>query len=392
MSNDTDRPQRRTESPNGTLLSVVLPVYDEAKVLPTLAEQLAATLRPCEADYEIIFVNDGSRDDSGAVLDRLAAENRRIRVIHLARNFGHQAAVQAGLVHARGDAIVLMDSDLQDAPEAIPRFFAEWQSGYDVVYAVRTERKEGAIKRLLFASFHRFLSAVASVPIPADAGIFGLIDRRVAQEIVALGDCDRYFPGLRSWVGMRQIGIPVRRNPRYDAHPRVSLIGLFRLARTAIFSFSRFPLRLFNVLGVLAGVMFLGVSAFALGCRLFTDLAVPGWTSHLLVVSFFGALNAMGICIVGEYAVRIYDQVRRRPLFLVARTVNLDSTRREADGLLPADDSGPIECDQAYLDLLRETAELLEAGSACTEVYPTEEGEDEPLLIPFSCASRPRQE
>ena len=235
----------------------MLPVYNEARALPVLTARIAAVLAPLPLRYEIIFVNDGSDDESLQVLDQLAATSDAVRVVHLSRNFGHQAAVQAGLAHARGHAIVLMDSDMQDAPEAIPRFLAAWREGYDVVYAVRTRRKENLLKRLLFAAFHRLMSAVASVPIPAEAGIFGLIDRRVARQILALGESDRYFPGLRSWVGFPQKGILVERNARYDRHPRVSMLGLMRLAKTAMFSFSTFPLRIFHVIGAAAAMVFL---------------------------------------------------------------------------------------------------------------------------------------
>jgi len=169
------------------LLSVVLPVYNEAKVLPLLLQRIAAALSTCDLDHEIILVNDGSSDASPRVLDQLAAANARVRVVHFARNFGHQAAVQAGLAHARGDAVVLMDSDLQDAPEAIPRFVRKWREGYDVVYALRTQRKEKLVKRFLFAAFHRLLASIASVRIPRDAGIFGLVDRRVAAGLGPVG-------------------------------------------------------------------------------------------------------------------------------------------------------------------------------------------------------------
>ena len=260
------------------LLSVVLPVYNEAEVLPILAARIAEALNSCSMSYEIVFVDDGSRDESPRILDQLAAASDKIRVIHLSRNFGHQAAVQAGLSNARGDAVVLMDSDLQDAPEAIPRFLAQWRAGYDVVYAIRTQRKENVLKRSLFAAFHRLMSAVASTPIPAEAGIFGLIDRRVAQQIVALGESDRYFPGLRSWVGFRQKGIEVERNARYDDQPRVSLMGLVRLAKTALFSFSSFPLTIFHVIGAVAAMVFVGLGGFSVFCRLFTNQAIPGWT------------------------------------------------------------------------------------------------------------------
>jgi dolichol-phosphate mannosyltransferase len=336
---------------------VVLPVYNEAHALPVLPARIAQVLTECGVDYEIVFVNDGSRDQSPAILDHLAAADERVRVIHLSRNFGHQAALHAGLSHARGDAVVVMDGDMQDDPEAIRPFLRHWQAGCDVVYAIRTHRKEHALKKLMFAAFHWLLSRVAAVPIPADAGNFGLIDRRVAQQIVALGERDRYFPGLRSWVGWRQQGIEVERQARYDERPRVSLRGLCRLAASALFSFSTLPLAIFHVIGAAAAVIFLGLSGFALYCRLFTDQAIPGWTSHVLTGSFFGALNALGISILGEYVIRIYDQVRGRPLYLVDRTVNMESGESVAQ---PQGHEG----DEAYAELLDEARHLLAAGTA----------------------------
>jgi polyisoprenyl-phosphate glycosyltransferase len=333
-----------------TLISIVLPVYNEAKVLPILAVRIAEALASCPAEYEIILVNDGSHDESPQVLDQLAAASDRVRVVHLSRNFGHQAAVQAGLAHARGHAIVLMDSDLQDTPQAIPQFLAEWQAGYDVVYAVRTQRKENVVKRLMFSAFHWLMSSVASVPIPADAGIFGLIDRRVAQQILAMGESDRYFPGLRSWVGLRQTGIVVERAARYDGTPRVSLCGLFRLAKTAMFSFSSFPLTIFHVIGALAATVFIVLGGYSLFCKTFTDQAIPGWTSHILTGSFFGALNALGISILGEYVIRIYDQVRGRPQYVVDRTVNFAAEVQD-DG------------DEPYTELVQEVEQLLAEGT-----------------------------
>jgi dolichol-phosphate mannosyltransferase len=354
-------------------VSVVLPVYNEAEVLPTLLSRVRAALMSCEAEREIVFVDDGSTDASPEVLDGLAAQYAGVRVVHLARNFGHQAAVQAGLEHARGDAVVLMDSDLQDSPEAIPLFVAEWRAGYDVVYAVRTQRKEGLVKRALFSGFHRLMASIASVPIPADAGIFCLVDRRVAQQIVAMGESDRYFPGLRSWVGYRQKGIEVERRARYDDSPRVSLVGLCRLAKTAIFSFSTFPLRSFYLIGAMAGAVFVGLAGYALFCRLFTDLAIPGWTSHVLIGSFFGALNALGICILGEYVIRIYDQVRRRPLYLVDRTVNVASDEPPTDD---DDRTEYAEYDDEYLD-------LLEQATAMRRESQSHNG-GSPVIVPFT--------
>ena len=338
-----------------TLVSVVLPVFNEAEVLSLLAARIAKVLRPCVHDYELIFVDDGSRDHSPQVLDQLAAASDQIRVIHFSRNFGHQSAVQAGLVHARGDVIVLMDSDMQDAPEAIPRLLALWHEGYDVVYAIRSDRKENWFKRTLFAAFHRLMAAVSTPPIPAEAGNFGAIDRCVARQIVALGERDRYFPGLRSWVGFRQTGVVVERNARYDGQPRVSLRGLFRLAKTAIFSFSSCPLAIFHVIGVAAAVVFLGLGGLMVLGRMFTGLAMSGWMSYALTSSFFVALNALGISILGEYLVRIYDQVRNRPTYIVDRLVNFrprlieDETPEE---VLPGD--------EPYVELMDEAARLLD--------------------------------
>ncbi len=232
-------------APAETLVSVVLPVFNEVEVLRQLLGQVRQTLAECRVRSEIIFVDDGSSDGSDRVLDQLAMRYPEVRVIHFSRNFGHQAAVQAGLRHARGHAVVLMDSDMQDAPSAIERFLERWREGYDVVYAVRVRRKENAWKRLLFAGFHRLMSSVATTPIPAEAGNFSLIDARAVRQIVTLSERDRYLPGLRSWVGFRQIGVAVERNARYDATPRVSLHGLMRLAKTAIFSFSSLPLTVF---------------------------------------------------------------------------------------------------------------------------------------------------
>ncbi len=304
------------------LVSVVLPVFNEVAVLRELHRRLTETLTRRGCRYEILYVNDGSSDGSREILDSLADEDTRVRVLHFSRNFGHQAAVQAGLVHAGGDAVVVMDSDMQDDPDAIGDFLDQWQQGYDVVYAVRTKRKEWWGKRLLFAGFYRLLNSISQTEIPTDAGNFGLVDRQVVRQIAALGDYERYYPGLRRWVGFRQTGVPVERLARHDGRPRVSLFGLFRLAQAAIFSFSTVPLKAFYGLAGLSLLAAIVVSTFVLYHRLFTGLAIPGWTSILIVASFFGALNALGIGILGEYVIRIYDQVRGRPLFLVAEKRN----------------------------------------------------------------------
>jgi dolichol-phosphate mannosyltransferase len=347
-----------------TTISVVLPVYNEEAVLAALYRRVREAVESTGARGEIIFVDDGSRDRGGELLDGLAEVHPHVRVIHLSRNFGHQAAVQAGLAHATGDVVLLMDSDLQDSPETLPRMLLQWQAGYDVVYAIRSRRQEWFWKRFLFATFHRALALVANTPIPLDAGNFCLMDARVVREILRLGERDRYLPGLRSWVGFRQIGIEVRRDARYDGRPRVSLRGLFRLAKTAIFSFSTFPLFVFSLIGYLALAVFVGLSGYSLYCRLFTDLAVPGWTSNVLVGSFFGAVNALGISMLGAYVARIYDQVRGRPIYLVERTLNVHE--RFSRPFASTAQTHPD--DETYQQLLDESGELAELSRGATRV------------------------
>lgn len=378
-------------APSDMQLSIVLPVYNEAAVLGRLLDSLDSAVRGCVGSYEIIFVNDGSHDDSPALLDQLAAEHPWVRVVHLSRNFGHQAAVQAGLAHARGDAVVLMDSDMQDAPTALPEFIRQWQAGYDVVYAVRVDRKEHFVKRLMFAGFYRLLSSVSSTKLPLDAGNFGLIDRRVARQIVSLGERDRYFAGLRGWVGFRQKGIPVERSSRYDDQPRVSFWGLCRLAKTAVFSFSHFPLAAFYAISLLA----LAAMAFAWGHAWWTD-SVSNLNAAFLVGSGIVALNALGIAVLGEYVARIYDQVRARPLYIVERQVNFDSRRQQRDrqaayaeaaSMIDDAEADALDClantyatlsssaadDEPYLELLGKVSSLLDTAIEARETAPQNE-------------------
>lgn len=316
--------ESRSDEP---LISVVLPVYNEARVLEELAERTEAALVGAGCRWELLFINDGSTDGSAEVLDRLAGANPRVRVLHFSRNFGHQSAVLAGLEVAAGDAVCVMDTDLQDDPAALPLFLEQWRAGYDVVYAIRTHRKEGFLKRALFGGFYRVLGGIAEIDIPLDAGNFSLVDRRVARRLTGLLAADRYYPGVRGWVGFQQVGVVVERGARYDRQPRVSILGLWRLAKTAIFSFSTVPLTIFYLIAFGSMLVFLTLSAFTLYHRIFTGLAIAGWTSQIMTACFFGAINALGIGIIGEYVARIYAQVRRRPPYVIDRTVNLPADR-----------------------------------------------------------------
>ncbi|MDP6446518.1 MAG: glycosyltransferase family 2 protein [Pirellulaceae bacterium] len=345
---------------SGSLVSIVLPVYNEAEALSELLGLVQSTLERLDCRYEIVFVNDGSTDGSPMLLNQFAREDFRIRVVHFSRNFGHQAAVQAGLRQARGDAVVLMDSDLQDDPAAIEVLLEKWCVGFDVVYAVRFNRKESWWKRLLFYGFYRVLNTISSTSIPMDAGNFGLIDRSVLTEVVGIADSDRFYSGLRSWVGFRQVGVPVERLARHDHQPRVSMYQLFQLAKTAVFSFSRTPLSVFYAMAALSLTVCAASFGFTLYHRLFTALAIPGWTSTIMIASFFGALNSLGIGVLGEYVVRIYDQVRGRPAYIVREVVN-GNAGRDAEDELAVDLAALIDDHLLRGDEAR--APLAEAGA-----------------------------
>lgn len=303
------------------LISVVIPAYNEGGAVEALCGSVCGAL--ANHRLEILVVNDGSTDDTAQVVDRVASTDPRIKAIHFSRNFGHQAAILAGLQHACGDAVIVMDADLQDDPNALPRFVAKWREGFAVVYALRVGRKEGIWKRALFYTFYRVLNALARPPMPNDAGNFGIVDRRVCQLLCESPERDRYYAGLRHWVGFRQVGIEVERRERYDGRPRVSWAGLFALAKSAIFSFSSVPLRVFYALAAASSAVLAGLAAFTLYHKIFTGFAIPGWTSTIMTACFFGAINALGIAILGEYVTRIYDQVRGRVPFVIDRTVNL---------------------------------------------------------------------
>lgn len=306
-------------------LSIVVPVYNESSILERLISELKSSVEAIPGTVEIVFINDGSTDRSPELLNAAAQNDRTIHVVHLTRNFGQQPALMAGLMYASGKAIVILDADMQDDSRAIKDMYDAWARGNDVVYAIRTNRKEHVLKRCLFFLFYRLLNAISRTPIPKDAGAFGLIDRRVANAITRIQDTDCFYPGLRSWVGFKQIGIPTERSTRYDECPRVSLLGLCRLAKTAIFNFSSAPLMIFYAAAIISLAAFTLTSSFVLYHKWYTGLAIPGWTSTILISSFFGAINALGIAILGEYVVRIHDQVRSRPRFIVGHTVNCDT-------------------------------------------------------------------
>ena len=298
-------------------LSVVVPVYNEEENIPELYRRLTDAMEGMGHSYELIFVNDGSSDATLHRLQSLQAQDPCICLLDLARNFGHQAAVTAGIDHAVGRAVVIIDGDLQDPPEVIPNLVAHWQEGYDVVYAVRTKRKEGLFKRLAYGTFYRLMHWMADTEIPLDAGDFSLIDRRVATTLRQLPERNRFVRGLRSWVGFRQIGIPFERAERYEGQSKYSLRALVGLATSGFVSFSKLPLRIATYLGMLvSGVAFLSALAFII-LRLVTEVEPQGWTSVIVVVLFLGGVQLVTLGILGEYLGYVLDEVRRRPPYVV---------------------------------------------------------------------------
>ncbi|MBI1319450.1 MAG: glycosyltransferase [Candidatus Hydrogenedens sp.] len=309
----------------GALLSVVAPMFNEhANAEAFVSETLAALDAFSErCRTELVLVDDGSWDGTGEQLDRWAADRSgQVRVVHLARNFGHAAAVTAGLEHARGDLIILMDADLQDDPAAFEAFLREWEAGYDVVYAERSSRKENPLLRLLFWGFYRSFSWMANMAAPLDAGNFALMDRRVVKQLLAFSERNRYLPGLRAWVGFRQTGVPVPRRARPDRRGRVGVRGLWTLGMNAIFSFSYVPLFVFRIAGVLSLGLSAAVLLYALYLNFFAGAQVQGWALQLCATAFLGGINLFGIGLLGEYIARIYDEVKGRPIYVVERVVD----------------------------------------------------------------------
>ncbi|MCW8985981.1 MAG: glycosyltransferase family 2 protein [Thermoanaerobaculales bacterium] len=301
-------------------MSMVLPVYNEAGTLRDFFGELVSAVEPLGFEIEAVFVNDGSNDNSLAVMREIKEEiGSRVEVLILdfARNFGHQAAVTAGIEHTSGDVVLIMDTDMQDDPAVIPAMVDKWRAGAEVIFATRTSRREPLLVRFLFSAYYRVFSSITPIEIPHAAGNFGLIDRRVAEEIRHLPEHNRYYPGLRAWVGFRQDGVDAPRRGRSGGSSRVGLMGLAELAFDAFFGFSALPLRLAfaaAVLLALAGVVGIAVIFYI---KLFTDLAVTMWSSIMTLIIFTASAQFFLIGLLGEYIARIYTEVKNRPHYII---------------------------------------------------------------------------
>ncbi|HEV2034608.1 MAG TPA: glycosyltransferase family 2 protein [Candidatus Dormibacteraeota bacterium] len=311
-------------------ISIVVPCYNEQENIRVLHERIVAVMGQLTADWELVFVDNGSRDESRVAFAEVAAQDPHVTVLSLSRNFGSQAAYSSGLDYARGKAVICMDADLQDPPELIPKLVSRWLEGYEVVYGDRIRRKAGLGMRLAYKAFYRLLRRFSYIDIPLDAGDFGLLDRRVVDIMNAMPERNRLIRGLRAWVGFRQVGVPYVRDARHAGRSSNSLIDLFRWASTGLVSYSYAPLELISLM---AGVVMV---LAALAIVVYTVLyfirpgAPQGFQTLLVAVLFLGAVQLLCFSIISEYIAKIFEEVKARPKYIVASTTN--ATRGSGPG------------------------------------------------------------
>jgi glycosyltransferase involved in cell wall biosynthesis len=307
----------RKKAPSAALLSIIAPIFNEIDSLPELHGRLRATMQATRMDWELLLVDDGSTDGSTDAIRALAQADAHVRPIIFARNFGHQIAVTAGLDYAQGQAVVIIDADLQDPPELIPDLVAKWREGYEVVYAVRAEREgETWFKRLTAAAFYRLIYRITDVKIPLDVGDFRLLDRQVVNTLNRMRERHRFLRGMSAWVGFRQVGVPYRRAARTAGVTKYPFRKMLRLAINAVTGFSYFPLQLATYFGFVSA----GLSALAIpvvvAMRLIGHQAFFGQATTLIAVLFLGGVQLISLGILGEYIGRLYDEAKGRPLYV----------------------------------------------------------------------------
>ncbi len=306
---------------NDTVLSVVAPVHNEQESVDELVQRVVQGCRSLDVPFEFLIVNDGSRDATKERLTALSRKTPELRVLDLFRNFGHMPALSAGVALAKGKAVVVMDGDLQDPPELIPKLFSQWRAGADVVYGLRTQREEGLWERGATHLFYWLLKQITETPIPPQAGTFCLMDRRVVDILNRMPERNRFFAGLRAWVGGVQSFVTYTRPARAHGKSRVGKRRLFRLARIALLSFSKVPLRYASLFSLLCGLGLFLVGLTAIGIRLFTRLAIPGWATYTALLGVMGFVQSLVLAAISEYVAIIFDEVKARPLFLVREEI-----------------------------------------------------------------------
>lgn len=304
-------------------ISVVIPIYNEQENIPELYRRLTTTFSRLGFRYEFIFVDDGSHDDSFQLLRSLHERDDHVKVLSLSRNFGHQVAISAGIDHASGDAVIVMDGDLQDPPDILSEFIQKWEHGYEVVYAIRTKRKENFLKRAAYTVFYRILNKVSYLDIPLDSGDFCIMDRRVVDVIRGLPERNRFVRGLRTWAGFHQTGLSYERDRRFAGRPKYTFGKLLKLAYDGIFSFSTTPLRIAIYTGIVAAFVAFAGAAVVIYEKLVNDIPIAGWASTMVTLFFLGGIILVTLGIVGEYIGRIHEEVKHRPLYVLRQKLGL---------------------------------------------------------------------
>src|ERR1700676_24692 len=313
-------------------LSLAIPLHNEETVLPELLRRARAVLdQIAGGPHEIVFVDDGSTDRTFALLEEATRQDPRIRAISLSRNFGHQAALTAALDHVSGDAAIVMDGDLQDVPEAIPQFVERFQQGYDVIYAQRIRRKEPRLLRFCYFVFYRLMAKLSDVRLPLDSGDFGLMSRRVIDQVRRMPEHHRYLRGMRSWVGFRQMGIPVERAERHSGKSRYSLMRLMKLAADGIFAFSIVPIRATALLGTIVMLLSSVYVCYAIYAKLILHISPQGFTALMVAITFLSGIVLFSLGIIGEYVGRIYEETKARPQYIIGRIVGKSVMQRESN-------------------------------------------------------------
>ncbi|MCM3029413.1 MULTISPECIES: glycosyltransferase family 2 protein [unclassified Niallia] len=298
--------------------SIVIPVFNEEEVIEHTYERIKTVMKNADGNYELLFINDGSRDRSVEILLNLSEQDNRIKIVDFSRNFGHQIAITAGMDYALGDAIVIIDADLQDPPELILEMIQKWKEGYDVVYAKRTARKgETFFKKQTASAFYRTLRAMTEIEIPIDTGDFRLIDRKVCNQMKNIHEKNRFVRGLVSWVGFKQSAVEYERDERFAGETKYPLKRMLKLSLDGITSFSYKPLKLANYLGASLSVIGFVYMLIVLYQKLFTTTTVTGWSSIIVIQLFFSGITLMMLGVIGEYIGRIYDEAKDRPLYIV---------------------------------------------------------------------------
>jgi len=314
---------RKTENVSeGQRVSVAIPLYNEELVAPQLLRRVLGVLDQLPGGpHEIVFVDDGSSDRTFDVIEAAAAQDPRIVAISLSRNFGHQCAITAALDNVSGDVVIVMDGDLQDPPEIIPQLVEEHRKGFDVVYAQRTDRKEGWVLRACYFLFYRILALFSNTRLPLDAGDFALISRRVLDALRNIPEHHRYLRGLRCWVGFRQTGIRVERAERFSGRSKYSLTRLLGLALDGIFAFSVVPLRVATVLGLIAILASVTFVAYSIYVKFFLGQSPEGFTALIIVVTFLSGVQLLFLGVIGEYLGRVYEETKGRPHYIIDKIV-----------------------------------------------------------------------